>query len=136
MQGRESMTARRYVILKHDHPFLHWDLLIEDQDSARTWRLLRCPCLNEPILAQPLSAHRKHYLSYEGPVSANRGTVSRHDFGVVTFASHEGPAGRWGLSGKVFCGMAVIAALPDGRLFLTLTANANRSDELSSSVDQ
>jgi len=121
------MTARRYVILKHDHPFLHWDLLIEDQETARTWRLLRSPCLNEPIRAEPLSAHRKHYLTYEGRVSDNRGTVSRHDFGVVTFASQEGPAEHWRLSGAVFSGMAVMATLPDSRQFLTLMADVNRT---------
>jgi hypothetical protein len=130
------MTGSRYVILKHDHPFLHWDLLIENQDSARAWRLFRYPCLNEPIRAETLPAHRKHYLSYEGPVSDNRGTVSRHDFGIVTNASQEGPAGHWELSGELFCGFAVIAALPDGRLFLTLTANVNRSGAVHSSIDR
>ncbi len=68
---------RRFVILRHDRPFLHWDLLLEDLSTARGWRLLREPSGDEPIAAQPLPPHRLLYLDYEGPVSGNRGVVQR-----------------------------------------------------------
>ena len=70
------MTGR-FVILQHDHPFLHWDLLLEEANSVRCWRLLREPCCGEPIAAEPLPAHRLLYLDYEGPLTGNRGTVRR-----------------------------------------------------------
>ncbi|MFN9724737.1 MAG: hypothetical protein ACK524_22750 [Planctomyces sp.] len=68
--------AGRFAVLQHDHPFLHWDLLLEDGPEAATWRLLRRPVLGEPIAAEPLAPHRLMYLSYTGPVSGGRGFVS------------------------------------------------------------
>jgi len=72
----------RFVILTHDHPQLHWDLMLEEAQSLRTWRLLAEPISANPIPAEALPAHRKHYLTYEGPVSGNRGTVARWDAGT------------------------------------------------------
>ena len=36
-------AGRRYAILTHDHPFFHWDLLLERDEVAWTWRLLDDP---------------------------------------------------------------------------------------------
>jgi hypothetical protein len=71
----------RYAILTHDHPFLHWDLLLEEGDHLRAWRLLVEPTFDVPIAAQALPDHRRMYLDYEGPVSNDRGTVARWDHG-------------------------------------------------------
>jgi hypothetical protein len=71
----------RYVILQHDHPFLHWDLMLETGPVLRSWRLLSPPALNTPIPATALGDHRLVYLDYEGPVSGNRGTVTQWDRG-------------------------------------------------------
>lgn len=73
----------RFVILEHDHPFLHWDLLLETSavDLLRTWRLLVDPTTVGTISADPLPDHRRRYLDYEGPVSGDRGTVTRWDTG-------------------------------------------------------
>lgn len=72
----------RYVILTHDHPELHWDLMLEDGDSLLTWRLEDRLAEMQPIIAIPLPNHRLRYLDYEGPVSQNRGQVSQWDSGV------------------------------------------------------
>jgi hypothetical protein len=72
----------RFVILEHDHPELHWDLMLEAGTTLRTWRLLRAPqAPGEPIDAVALPDHRPHYLDYEGPVGSGRGTVKRWDAG-------------------------------------------------------
>jgi hypothetical protein len=71
----------RFAVLTHDHPFLHWDFLLEEGDSLRTWRLLRSPDTAGPIAAEALPDHRLDYLDYEGPVSRNRGEVRRWDRG-------------------------------------------------------
>ena len=71
----------RFVVLKHDHPFLHWDLMLETGDVLRTWRLLEEPNRKKRIAADLLPNHRLKYLDYEGPVSGNRGSVSRWDAG-------------------------------------------------------
>ena len=71
----------RFVILEHDHPVLHWDLMLEAGDVLQTWRLAMPPCLGVPIEATALGDHRRAYLDYEGPVSGNRGNVKRWDAG-------------------------------------------------------
>lgn len=74
--GRYSAT-QRFCILLHDHPYWHWDFLLEQGEHALCWRLLRQPCCDEPIAAEQLPPHRLLYLDYEGPVSHDRGTVQR-----------------------------------------------------------
>jgi hypothetical protein len=71
----------RFVILEHDHPVLHWDLMLEAGDVLQTWRLATTPELDKCIEATALGDHRIQYLDYEGPVSGNRGTVKRWDAG-------------------------------------------------------
>ena len=71
----------RFTILTHDHPFPHWDLLLERGESLQTWRLLTVPDSPGEITAEPLPDHRLMYLDYEGPVSNGRGVVSRWDTG-------------------------------------------------------
>lgn len=119
--------AQRFVILKHDHPFLHWDFLLEEATSARTWRLLRQPCLNEPIAAEPLPAHRLMYLDYEGPVSNNRGVVRRVIAGTyaidsISTSPSEGQNLRLQLLDNRFARTAIISTLADGRQFVVFAA--------------
>ena len=74
----------RFVLLEHDHPFLHWDLMLECGDALQTWRLDRIPAVAATISAEPLPDHRLMYLDYEGSVSGNRGTVKQIDKGDFT----------------------------------------------------
>ncbi len=77
----------QFVLLEHNHPFLHWDLMLECGDALRTWRLDRVPTAAATIPAHPLPDHRLAYLDYEGPVSGNRGTVKRIDKGEFAQSS-------------------------------------------------
>src|SRR5262245_11973321 len=73
----------RFVILEHDHPHLHWDLMLEAGDALWTWRLERPPHGGlETIPAERIGDHRLDYLEYEGPVSRGRGSVKRWDWGT------------------------------------------------------
>jgi hypothetical protein len=72
----------RFVILEHDHPYLHWDLMLEADAALLTWRLAALPRAGQPIAATALGEHRIHYLTYEGPVSEGRGRVQRWDAGI------------------------------------------------------
>jgi hypothetical protein len=67
----------RFVVLQHDWPRLHWDLMLENGANLRTWRLSEVPHPRHPIALVRLPPHRSIYLDYEGPVSGNRGTVKR-----------------------------------------------------------
>ena len=107
---------QRFCIVRHDHPFWHWDFLLETGDHAECWRLLREPCCDEPIAAEKLPPHRLLYLDYEGPVSNSRGTVQRIAWGMYRILSPE-PALRIELIGLHWAQQAHIAETSDGRLF-------------------
>lgn len=72
----------RYVILEHDWPHLHWDLMLEVDGVLQTWRLAEPPTRNHPVAAERISDHRLAYLEYEGEVSGGRGRVKRWEGGV------------------------------------------------------
>jgi hypothetical protein len=81
-----------FVILEHDHPSLHWDLMLERGESLRTWRLPDPLLPGVELAAEPTFDHRRHYLDYEGSVSGGRGRVVRWDRGeyvVQLWSEHE-----------------------------------------------
>jgi hypothetical protein len=78
----------RYVILQHDSPrVLHFDFMLEWGDALRTWELLEEPQPGAEMRARPLPDHRLLYLDFEGPLSGNRGQVSRWDRGTYELIS-------------------------------------------------
>ena len=80
--NQPKLAMPRFAILTHDHPTLHWDLLLENGSSCRTWRLLKAPDTPGDIPAETIADHRLMYLDYEGPVSGDRGTVTQWDAGT------------------------------------------------------
>jgi hypothetical protein len=82
-----------YVILHHtaspDAPD-HFDLLLDAPDTPGgkllTWRILPHPHSwpRHPPAATRLPDHRRLYLTYEGPLSNNRGHVRRTATGAAT----------------------------------------------------
>src|SRR5438445_12055382 len=79
----------RFVILEHDHPHPHWDLMLEAGGVLWTWRLPRLPEVGAATDAERLADHRAAYLEYEGPVSGNRGCVVRRERGELTWLARE-----------------------------------------------
>jgi hypothetical protein len=79
----------RFVILEHDHPYPHFDLMLESGNTLWTWRLPRLPQLGDALDAERLADHRLDYLDYEGPVSGNRGIVWRREFGDLNWLTVE-----------------------------------------------
>lgn len=77
----------QFVILTHDFPELHWDLMLEQGSILRTWRLAAPPAADIVIDAEALADHRRHYLDYEGPVSGGRGSVARFAAGDYVLES-------------------------------------------------
>ncbi|GIW83796.1 MAG: hypothetical protein KatS3mg106_309 [Gemmataceae bacterium] len=76
------MAQRRYVILEHDWPAVHWDLLLDVGPVLRAWRLWEEPAVGATVRAELNADHRRVYLDYEGEVSGGRGVVRRWDAGV------------------------------------------------------
>ncbi|MEM8758469.1 MAG: hypothetical protein AAGF47_11895 [Planctomycetota bacterium] len=73
------------VVLRHEVPdgSAHFDLLLDtaaaEAGPLMTFRCHRRPDVPQaaPWLAERLPPHRRVYLTYEGPVSGDRGRVSR-----------------------------------------------------------
>lgn len=77
----------RYVILRHELPpgqarSSHYDVMFEAGEVLRTWAVNDPPDAPGEQAAEPLPDHRRNYLTYEGPVSGDRGEVRRWDEGT------------------------------------------------------
>ena len=88
-----SLPSVRFVVLIHDEPGggRHFDLMIEQGGALATWRFPTAleQAAASPISMERLSDHRLHYLSYEGPISGNRGSVTRYDEGECRVVSQD-----------------------------------------------
>lgn len=78
---------KRFVVLRHqDADGVHFDLMLEiGADSPlATWKFIDAPetAVNGPLTGRRIGDHRRIYLDYEGPISGNRGHVTRHDRGT------------------------------------------------------
>ncbi|WP_269604081.1 hypothetical protein [Prochlorococcus marinus] len=79
----------RWVLLKHigspnDIKGIHFDLLLEDKDFCRTWRLSDIPLLDGPYVDSIcIAPHNLYWLDIkEKFVSGNRGFASRIKQGI------------------------------------------------------
>jgi hypothetical protein len=101
----------RYVILDHDHPFRHWDFMLEWGDRLRTWRVLSEPVAGRAIFAEALGDHRLAYLDYEGTVGGGRGRIVRWDAGTYRLQSESADELRLTLSGGRLAGQVSLTWL-------------------------
>lgn len=109
----------QYVILEHNHPTLHWDFMLEAGKVLRTWRLSACPQLGREVAAEPAADHRPLYLDYEGPVSGDRGTVKRWDWGSFVWRSDEPGNVTVNLNGQRLQGIIQLQCQKTGNWTLT-----------------
>ena len=79
-----------YVVLHHTgHGEPHYDLMIGPSDGPLvTFRLSTWPVVSRMTL-DPLPDHRPHYLTYEGPISGDMGSVRRVEAGEALLADVE-----------------------------------------------
>lgn len=104
----------RFAILEHDGPRgLHWDFLLETGEALSTWALAEAPDCAGPIDAESLAEHRIEYLDYEGPISGNRGTVTRWDSGTYQFIRQTDHELVLSLDGQRLRGTATLARVGD-----------------------
>ena len=80
----QKNNTSRWVLLRHtgapeDLRGLHYDLLLEDKDCCRTWRLSEIPELDGPYVeAVSISPHKLYWLDLKQKVvSGNRGVATR-----------------------------------------------------------
>jgi hypothetical protein len=115
----------RFAILQHDSPSgAHWDFLLEMDGSLKTWALSSMPEVNTEIACRPLPDHRMVYLEYEGPISGDRGSVTRWDAGTFVIERESDTEIVVVLQGAKLCGQAAIHQSPgnqsEWRFSLTL----------------
>ena len=76
----------RFVIHEHKTPdnSVHWDLMLEQGKTLKTFRLNRAPhhVTDTPCQAAPIFDHETRFLTYEGPVQQGQGRVKRVDRGA------------------------------------------------------
>ena len=103
----------RYVILQHETTGgRHFDFMLEMGSVLKTWSLAQSPATGVEIDAEVLGDHRLAYLDYEGPISGDRGSVTRWDRGTfeVEYQSETELAVR--LSGEKLIGRVSLRRSP------------------------
>jgi hypothetical protein len=99
---------QRFVIHKHTQEGqTHWDLMIEQGDCLKTWRLENPPekLAKEKTKTTPIFDHDKKFLTYQGPVNNSKGTVERVDEGVCTIESDDEHNLKINFEGKILSGI-------------------------------
>jgi len=81
-----------FVLLEHSQPHqTHWDLMFEpapSPESPGSKLITFCIPINpnlwteKPLSCEKIADHRPVYLTYEGPLTGNRGQVRRVDQGT------------------------------------------------------
>jgi hypothetical protein len=119
----ESMgkPERAFVLLRHETTEgVHWDLMLDVGPSLATWQLVEDPAASsepragEGIPARLLPEHRREYLDYEGPVSRNRGYVTRSDHGTYRLLTRKPAAWTILLTGEGLSGRFRLSAVRPG----------------------
>jgi hypothetical protein len=105
----------RFVILRHDSPRgEHFDFMLEVPGNVlKTWALPRSPEIGTEMECEALADHRIEYLDHEGPISGQRGGVTRWDRGTYTLERHSDAEWVVHLVGEKFAGRASLARADD-----------------------
>jgi len=94
--------------------------MLEVGSVLRTWRLDAPPSLHGTATAEPLGDHRLIYLDYEGPVSGNRGAVTRWDRGTYSDLSEFAGVIQFRLEGTRIRGICTLVSCERGKQELRL----------------
>ncbi len=115
---------QRYVILRHDHPELHWDLMLENKGVLQTWRLNQLPLIDPvsdqtsiDLPAEAIPDHRIEYLDYEGPVSGARGDVKQWDRGTFSLLERKSDLIVALVTGEELAGQVTLKKTDQDRLW-------------------
>jgi hypothetical protein len=89
--------------------------MLEHAGVLRTWACSELPSSAKPVAAERLPDHRLAYLDFEGPLTGDRGSVTRIDAGEYELLSESsGQAAaeiRIHLRGQILVGTLVIENL-------------------------
>ena len=98
----------RFVIQQHDRQDepTHWDLMLEDGEVLRTFRLDQPPAElpNRPARATPIQDHPIRFLTYEGPVNKGLGRVEIAERGTYRSVARSDDSWELELDGQTLKG--------------------------------
>ena len=126
-KSQELRAALHFAVLHHtawpNHPD-HFDLMLQtaigQNDNSAVLKTFATVDDQFPhagaTIFQPISNHRRLYLSYEGVLSSQRGCVKRADEGLVKWLVNPGGAElEFELLGRKLNGKFTMKKLPDER---------------------
>ncbi len=94
----------KFVIHRHVTTPEHFDLMLEAEEVLLTWQLsveaMEGLVRGRRVEARQIQDHRKKYLSYEGPISCDRGSISIFDSGEYRRLKEKGNTTEYFFSGK------------------------------------
>lgn len=104
-----SQHTAQFVILRHvQDDNAHWDLMLDLGETLATWKLTGNPLATmppaeptAPIHAQRIADHRRAYLTYEGPISGDRGHVRQIESGDCRWSLVKGEEWLVELQGSI-----------------------------------
>jgi len=112
-EGEVVEKVRRFAILEHRWGGVHWDFLVEDGSTLRTWAVAAPISEGADLPARELPPHRRIYLDYEGEVPGGRGTVRRWDGGEAVAEEWGERAVRLEVRGSQLVGTVELRRLDD-----------------------
>jgi len=108
-------STQKYVVLHHVlSAGQHWDLMLQTGAKLATWQLAAPPPPppGGSIAARRIGEHRMDYLEYEGPVSGDRGNVSRVDRGSLRLLARSADDWVFELAGRLCRGVYRLVRSP------------------------
>ncbi|MBV8487021.1 MAG: hypothetical protein JO161_01965 [Planctomycetaceae bacterium] len=110
----QAPSEGRFVVLEHQWNGVHWDFMLEVGDCLRTWAIDAPIASGVELPARALGDHRLAYLSYEGPVSGQRGNVRRIAEGTFQAVDWSDEHVRVQLSGAQLVGEVELSRVRGG----------------------
>ena len=102
----------QFVILRHETSTgVHFDFMLEFGGALKTWSLPQTPDSGVEMACEALGDHRLAYLDYEGPVSGDRGSVTRWDRGAYAIERQSDAEWVVELAGEKLVGKATLSRL-------------------------
>ena len=129
MPASPDYSPTRFVILHHQlADGEHWDIMLERAGFLLTWQLPRNPLAPEalPMPARRIADHRTLYLTYEGSISGDRGSVRQVAAGAVEILEWTGVTCRFRLSESPLSGTYTLQRSPENEWTLEIANDGPR----------
>ena len=108
--------SSQFVIQKHTKSGgTHWDLMVQNGDLLKTWRLDKGPgqLKNAPAKAEKIFDHPLKFLTYEGKVNEGKGSVKIADKGICEITTQSDGKIEMELAGEILKGEFIMTRITE-----------------------